>query len=233
MAKTAEEKISYFFSQFPCIQYKKKETILRAEDSPQGVYYLAEGYVRMYMLTSDGAELTLNIFKPGNIFPLAWAFEQIPNEYFFETMSECAVFRSPVENFLDFIKSEGSILFELARSLANKLERVHKRIQYLTMGDSSTKVINVFLMLGRRVGEVNKNVLIINIPVTHQDIANLSGLTRETVGIEIKKLRKRGLISMKNRLYILKDLDELQGKAEVNKVIDENLVPLGNSDIKE
>lgn len=226
MENLGAKRIRKFFQQFPSIEYGKKETILRAEDSPQGIYYLSRGYVRMYMLTSEGGELTLNIFRSGNTFPLSWVFERIPNEYFFETMDESRIFRAPVEEFSEFIKEDKEVLIEIARSLAHRLDRVHKRIQYLTMGDSFTKVINIFLMLGRRMGQEDKSGLIISTPITHQDIANLAGITRETVGLEIKKLKKRGLISMKGRLYVLKNLDKLQVKSVINSVVDENLIPV-------
>lgn len=222
----AMKKIKRYFTKFPSVEYKNRETLLRAGDAPQGIYYLSKGYVRMYILTSEGEELTLNIFKSGNTFPLSWAIEQIPNEYFFETMAESRIFRSPVEAFYEFIKDDKEILFELTRSLVHRLDRVHKRIQYLTMGDSSTKVVNILLMLARRMGEEGKSGLIINTPITHQDIANLAGITRETVGLEIKKLKEKGLITMKGRLYILKNLDKLQVKSVVNQVIDSGLVPI-------
>ncbi len=220
MQARAVQKIRKFFQKFPSIEYKKRETLLRAEDDPQGIYYLSRGYVRMYILTNDGEELTLNIFKSGNIFPLSWAIEQIANEYFFETMTESRIFRSSVEEFVEFIESDKEILFELTRSLVHRLDRVHKRIQYLTMGDSSTKVINILLMLARRMGREGEVGLIIDTPVTHQDIANLAGITRETVGLEIKKLKEKGLITMKGRLYVLKNLDKLQTKSAINKVVE-------------
>lgn len=179
----------------------------------------------MYIVTSNGEELTLNIFKSGNIFPMTWALGQIPNEYFFETMTESRVYRSPAEDFFQFIKDNNKILLELTTSLVQRLDRLHKRIQYLTLGDSSIKVINVFLMLARRMGEENKFGLIINTPITHHDIANFAGITRETVGLEIKKLKQIGLITMKGRLYVLKNIDKLQTKSEVNQVVDNGLVP--------
>src|SRR3989344_6369294 len=106
MYEPLDKKLLSFFSKYPLIQYKKKEILLRAEDSPQGAYYLLNGYIRTYTITPDGVELTLNIFKPGTIFPLSWCVAGIENNYFYEAMTASHLYRAPKEEALLFMKDD-------------------------------------------------------------------------------------------------------------------------------
>src|SRR3989344_5334849 len=64
MEKNILKKIENFLKGYKFQKYRKGEIIIRAEDEPQGVFYLEEGFVKKYIISRKGDELTLNIFKP-------------------------------------------------------------------------------------------------------------------------------------------------------------------------
>jgi CRP/FNR family transcriptional regulator len=213
MNNLPKEKLKKFFLKYSVSKFKKKETILRAGDNPQGVYYLAKGYLRMYMITGEGNELTLNIFKPGSFFPLSWAITKIPNSYFYESITECEILKVTSEDFQEFIKDDPEVMEEIIRILLLGLNGTLMRLQYMILGNSGQKVCNIFLLLGKRFGDAKNKHIYIKFPITHQEIANLSGLTRETVSIEIKKLENEKLISRRKRDYVINNITKLEKKS--------------------
>src|SRR3989344_8039730 len=98
--KLIDGRLGEFFSKFSEIKFRSKEYILRAEDEPQGIYYLKSGFVKQVYLTETGKCLTLNIFKPGTYFPLTWALGGMMNHDFFEAMTAVVTFRAPKEQVL-------------------------------------------------------------------------------------------------------------------------------------
>lgn len=61
-------KLEQFFSQFNSHHlYQKGKILLRADDNPSGVFYLAKGFARLYGISPEGQEITFNIFKPGTL----------------------------------------------------------------------------------------------------------------------------------------------------------------------
>jgi len=84
-----------FYSQFQVRRYKQGETLIRADDDPQGIFCLTKGYVRQYTISRTGLELTLHILKPISYFPMVWAVNGTPNVYFFEALTPVEVGRAP------------------------------------------------------------------------------------------------------------------------------------------
>jgi len=217
------EKLNKFFAEFKPIRYEKGETILRAEDIPSGVSFVRRGFVRLYSVSEEGKELTLNIYKPGTYFPMTWAIGDMPNVYFYEAMTDVEISRVPKEKVIQFLKGQPKILFELTRRIVVGLETTLTRIQYLLYGDAESKVASAVLLLVKRFGKKERKGIVIGLPFTHSDIASLAGLTRETTSLEMEKLEKGGLIIKENRLIFVKDIQKLQEKAFI--YLDEKPLP--------
>lgn len=173
------------------INFKKGETILRPEDTPQGVYYIKNGYVRSYTVSENGKEITLNIFKPGIYFPLHWALTDFDNQYFFESMTNTKLTRISKENFIKKTKLNSNFYHDLSKKLIIQLEVLYKRMEH-ALGDSAyKKITSTLLYLAKRYGEYKKDGIHISIPVTHFCIATIAGLTRETTSKIMKQLSKK------------------------------------------
>ena len=206
MEQQISEKLNNFFSRFKKLSFKKGETILRPDDKPSGVLYLKKGYTRVYSLSRDAQELTLIIFKAENIFPLMWAINNTPNTYYLEAMTAAELYQAPREEFLNFIKQDNEVLFELTGRILTRFGGVLNRMEYAIFGHARSKVASIILICAERFGSKNEQVLsshslrnkkdiIIQVPLTHQDIANLIGVTRETVSIEMEALQKKGFLT--------------------------------------
>ena len=199
-----------FFEKFKSLHFKRGEIIIRADDEPQGIYYLKSGYVRVYSFSKNGEELTQIIFKPGDIFPVSWAINNIPSSYFVEAMTTASLFRVPREEFLRYVGDKPDILFELTRRMLVRFLGLMRRMEYLAFGNAYSKVASILLICAERFGEKRGNHVEIGVPMTHNDIANLVGMTRETVSIEMKKLEKKGLIAYRGRNLEIADLKKLR-----------------------
>lgn len=210
MGQQISEKLNNFFSRFKKLSFKKGETILRPDDKPHGVLYLKKGYTRVYSLSRDAQELTLIIFKAENIFPLMWAINNTPNTYYLEAMTAAELYQAPREEFLNFIKNNNEVLFELTGRILTRFGGVLNRMEYAIFGHARSKVASIILICAERFGSNSKKGIIIQVPLTHQDIANLIGVTRETVSIEMEQLQKKGLIRHQGKYLIVKNIQKLE-----------------------
>lgn len=210
MNNTPIEKLEEFFSQFKKYHYKKGEVILRAGDTPQGVYFIDKGYVRDYSISKDGEELTLIIFKPEDFFPMQWVFNNRINQHYFEAMSAVDIWRCPKEDFIKFIEENPEIFFELTSHIMTRLGGIMQRMEYLAFGNAYEKVASILVICAERFGKEEKGETVIQVILSHRDIANLLGLTRETASIEIKKLERKNLIAYQGRQLVVKDMSGLK-----------------------
>lgn len=209
MSLSVDEKLKNFFSKFKRYHYKKGEMILRGGDSPQGIYLIDKGYVRNYSIASGGEELTLIIFRPKDFFPMRWVFGDSTNGYHYQAMTGIDIWRSSKEEFASFLKSSPDVLFELTHRIVTRAKGLMERMEYLAFGNAYEKVASILLICTDRFGEKKDRDILIPIPLTHNDIAMLVGMTRETVSIELRKLERKGIIEYNKRLITVKDIVKL------------------------
>ena len=203
--------LEVFFERFKPLKFRKREIILEAEEKPEGVFFIKSGYVRSYSISEEGREFTLNIYKPGTYFPATWALAEVPNTYFFEAMTTVELVRAPKEELKGFLKIHPEMLMDLTRRLLVGLNGLLVRIEHLLSKDAYHKVASALFMVGRRFGRKDgKGKIVVELPLTHQDIADLSYLTRETTSLEMKKLEKKGLVAKRKRLLVIKDMGKLK-----------------------
>ena len=200
-----------FFGRFKPLKFRKREIILEAEEEPEGVFFIKSGYVRSYSISEEGREFTLNIYKPGTYFPATWALAEVPNTYFFEAMTTVELAKAPKEELIGFLRTNPEMLMDLTRRLLVGLNGLLVRIEHLLSKDAYHKVASALFMAGRRFGRKDgKGKIVVELPLTHQDIADLSYLTRETTSLEMKKLEKKGLVAKRKRLLVIKDMGKLK-----------------------
>lgn len=209
MGISAAQKLNNFFSEFKKYRYKKGEVILRGGDNPQGVYFISKGYVGEYSISKEGEELTLIIFKPEDFFPIQWVFNDRPSSHYFEAMTVIELWRCPKADFIAFIEANPEIFLELTKHIVLRLGGLMQRMEQLAFGNAYQKVASILAICAERFGKRERKNIVVQVPLTHKDIAELLGLTRETVSIEIKKLERKGTIGHRNRLIIIKDIEGL------------------------
>lgn len=202
-------KMDSFFSKFNKLNYKKGETILRAGEDPKGVFYLKKGFVRLYSISKGGEELSLIIFMKGDLFPITWAINGTPNSYFLEAITASEIRRAPNRDFLEFVNNNPDVYFDLTGKMLTRLGGVLRRMEYLVFGNAYSKIASIILISADRFGKKIGDLVVIEVPMTHNDIARLVGLSRETASIEIKKLENKRLIGYRGRLIVVKNYKKL------------------------
>ncbi|MBI2034616.1 MAG: Crp/Fnr family transcriptional regulator [Candidatus Levybacteria bacterium] len=206
------EALEFFFSQFKPLLYKKRETVLRADDTPQGVYFIKKGYVRVYSISQEGQELTLFILQPNDFFPVRWSITRDPIRYSYETLTPTEVWRAPRELFVSFLRKRPGILFEIMRRTLTRLGSILQGMEYLVYGDAYAKVAAILLILTDRFGRQTSLAkrIAIPFPLTHKDIAALIGVTRETVSLEMEKLYRKNILVHESHFVVVSDIEKLK-----------------------
>lgn len=204
-----------FFSQFNVIKYAKGEVILRSGDVPQGVYFVKKGYVKLSSVSREGKELTLVIYKEGEFFPVVWTFYggDRGSIYSFEAITDTEISRAPRDAFLEYITPNFDLLWNVAKEIITRFQSSLQRMEFLAFGNASSKLASILLICSKDFGVERPNGTEIQIPLTHKDIANLVGVTRETVSLELKKFDRKSIIGYNKKLIVIKDRKALDKKA--------------------
>ena len=196
---------------FPQLSYAPKTVILDPIKTVHDVYYLESGYVRMYLLSEDGEELTLHVFRPGIYFPLMLILTDSPNKYYFEAVTPVVVRKVPKAKIITVLKENPDVLFDLATRLSGGIMGYLVKVESLLLHDAYKRVISILCYLGESFSEpLSDGSVRINLSITHYLLSTWVGLTRETVSRQIEKLEKNGSIVSKDNTVIIKNLDALK-----------------------
>ena len=212
MEQGPQQKLEEFFSHFTKVKYEKGERILREYDNPTGVFYICKGVVRLYLISEEGNELTALLHSAQSILPLRWALGKQANIYNYQSMNGVEMYRAPRESFVKFLEENPECFMLVTQQLIQDSSALLYRMQHIVFGNAHSKVASVVLTAAKRFSsqhEIDDAKHVIEVPLTHQQIADSAGITRETASLEMKKLKEEGLISYKGRMLIVHDIETL------------------------
>lgn len=206
-----------FFAKGKQCHYKKGEILIRPDDHPFGVYYIENGYVKIYSITEEGDEKLHIIYKPGEVFPLIWALKSSQKNLYYEALDDLLVRRVTQKDFVKFISQDPKALFELADRLALSFDLFIDRVDNLEITKAYPRLVAGLLFLAKRFGVKSKGKVIIQAPIVHKDIASSISMTRETASREMAKLEKKGLVSYQGHLLVINSIKDLEKELSVHK----------------
>lgn len=183
------------------------EPILYQGEIPRHAYFLAEGIVKVYDIGNAGDEKVINFFSEGDLLPPEWVFKKAPvSLYYYDAFTQCSFYRIPRQDLLDAIKSTPIIAQYMFDHYATSFVGSLLEINALEQSKGSEKIIHMLQYLLMRFPSDAKDTdewHRINLRITHQDLANMTGLTRETTSTELNKLRRKGIVEYANQHYSL------------------------------
>lgn len=164
----------------------------------------------MSSLSKDGVELTLNIYKPYALFPMSLIISDKRDYYIYDALSKVEGYFAPWEKLENFIKNNPSILFDLLKRIYRGLEGFFQRLESLLIHDAYLRILNQLIIHAKRFGQKEQDKLVFDWHVTHVQLASQTGLARESVTKQIKKLQDKGLISYSGKKLVIEDFLKLE-----------------------
>ncbi len=191
-----------FLKQSKPMLFRRKETITGSDD-PRRIFYLYQGYVRLYTVSKEGSELTLHIFPPYSIFPILWNKQMAFDQYYFESLTPVEVYSVEKAKLLQFIEQTPDAALEILQQLSLFTKSTIKKLEFKIFGDANQQVMATLLNLAECFGKKDKGGTVIAYWFTHQDIASFTGLSRERVTIELNNLLSKGVIYYNNHFITI------------------------------
>lgn len=183
--------------------YGKGDFVFHSGAPGSNVYFLRSGKVKIHQLSPLGREVILWFCFAGEIFGLAEVARgggRVVNAQACEPSEVLAVAQ---EKFRDFLEGHPRVAMLSMRVLSSRLRVLGDMFVNLVSDDVNTRIAKLILRLSARYGtRVGKEVFL-NIPLTHQEIADMVGTSRQTVTSALSALKRRGVLSIdSHRIHI-------------------------------
>jgi CRP-like cAMP-binding protein len=187
-----------------CIEreYPKGTTIFSEGDPSDALYVVKRGLVKVTSLSESGAETILDILKPEEIFGEFLLTEKM-RAFTATAIADTIVTVVPRERFLEFLSLVPTVGRNFIGILSKRLVKVGKGVADSSHSWSYHRLARVLLYLGDKYGEETSAGTLIKLRLTHEDLANLIGTTRETATTQLNKFERMGLMKRQGRHFIV------------------------------
>jgi CRP/FNR family transcriptional regulator len=191
-------------------RFKKNEVILHEEDTNKFMYIVLSGRVRVIQITEDGKEILLAIHQAGEFFGEMSFIDGKTSPATIVAADDSVISIISRDEFYSTIYTHKKVLYNLLLILCSRLRESWEKIQLLNLKNASERLKILFYMLSNKYGEKTSKGITLNIKLTHQDMAEMTGMARETVTRVLDKWNKEGEISILGNKFIQLKADFLQ-----------------------
>ena len=199
------EELKKVHEKFIIKKFKKNEVIFREEDTNEYMYVILDGEVKVVKSTETAKEILIARHQSGDFFGELSLIDGKTSPATIIATKDTVTAIIPKKNFYALLNIQSKVLDNLLHILCSRIRDALKKIRMLNLDNSAQRIKMLFFMLSENYGETTDAGTILNIKLIHQDIADMTGLTRETVTRILNKLQKSGEIKMlKNRLILLR-----------------------------
>ena len=186
--------------------YDKDQIIILAEEEGEALFIIDSGQVKVSIVSEDGREVILALLGDGAVFGELSLLDGKPRSANVVATENSALYMVRRADFLQLIYKVPKISIALLAELAARLRRTDRKIEGLALLDVTSRISETLLQLATDQGEQREEGIHLPARPTHQQLANMSGTTRETVSRVLKRLESQGYIVTKGRtITILKE----------------------------
>lgn len=204
------EDAEYLDGLMETIRCKRKQVVFMPGDASDRVYFIRSGLVKISKVTDDGKELTLMFLSQGDLFGELAVADAGPRNVMAEVYDDsviCSIERAPLA---EFVQTRSGVAFEFLRVMSERRRRLENKMDSLLFRGAHSRLASLFIELAMEFGVRDSRGTIVNLKLTHREMANLIGSTRETVSFALLDMKKDKLIETDGKRVVLVDVPRLE-----------------------
>lgn len=183
-----------------------REVLFLKGDPGDGLYAIRRGLVRIGTTNLLGQQMTVNLLGAGDIFGEIALLDGRSRTADAVVMEDTEMFFLPRRDFLKLLSSDPAISLQLIELLCARLRNVLERIEETTFLPAATRLARRILTLAIDYGT--------EVRATQDELASLSGITRETVNRQLQRWKRMGVLSLGRERLVIHDIDAFRRLAK-------------------
>ncbi len=190
-------------------RFKKGEAVYVPQDLSDRIFFITEGRVKISVMNEEGKEITKAILGRGEVFgELAVLGETQRHDFAtaLEDMDTCVV---TLEELRGLMRDRSELNLFFMRMFGGRQLEMERRLESLVFRDSRSRIVEFLVNLARSKGQRVGFEWVVRKPVTHQEIANLTATSRQTVTTTLNDLRYKKLLTFNRSRLLIRDLEKL------------------------
>jgi len=199
-----------------CSDWPPNATLFLEQQKPESVHFLLAGQVKLSMNSSAGKRVILEIASHGETLGLACALSGRQYDFTAETASPCSIASLACEDFLGFLKRHPAAYVNVASEVCQECARACEKVRRLGLTVTASAKLVRFLLDQCFVAQQTECSARVFCALTHGEIGECIGVSRETVTRLFTAFKGRDLLESRGSTLIIADRRALEAYAGIN-----------------
>lgn len=192
-------------------EFDKGSYIYFIDDPSDYVYLVKQGRVKISSYADDGKEIVKTILNAGEIFgELAITGEDKRKDFAQALDARTIICPLTIRDMRNLMEDNQELSFKIFKLIGLRMRKLERRLELLISKDARTRVVEFLKDMAHERGEKVGLEVMIKSHLKHQDIASLTGTSRQTVTTIMNDLKEKNLISFDRRRILIRDLEQLR-----------------------
>jgi len=195
-------------------RYRKGDIVMQKDEPGHALFIVERGSVRIYVPSAQGNDLILAVLGPGDFFGDLSLLDGRPRSASAAVSTDTTLLMLERSDFIALITRRPAAAMAVLEAVAGRLRETDEMASDLAFLDVAGRLAKRLLDLASAYGVERGSGVLIDLPVTQEELANMIGVTRESVNRTISDFRALGLISNQGRRIVIRDADGLRRRSQ-------------------
>ncbi|MFT4567233.1 MAG: CRP/FNR family cyclic AMP-dependent transcriptional regulator [Saprospiraceae bacterium] len=195
--------------------FKKNDYIFKQDEASDKLYLITKGRIKIGTKNHDSRTVTKAILGIGEIFGEKAILGEEKRRDFAQAIEETELCSMSREEMKSLFIEHNKLYYYLMKLIGNRAVEMEKRLESLVFKDSRSRIIEFLLDLVEKKGQRVGYEWVVRKFITHQEIANLTATSRQTVTSVLNELKGENILTFDRKRLLIRDLEKLQKELEV------------------
>jgi len=192
-------------------RFSEKQVIYMPSDPRARLYAIVSGRVKLTQLSPEGKELVLCVLGKGDAFGELCLFCEGPHSTLATALEDTEVITIKCSDLAKFMAEDPEIVRALGKHVGDRIRTLEQKISDFVFKDVAQRLAGLLVDMASDHGKrTSSGEYVIEMKITHQDLAGLIGSTRETTTMTLNQFRNKGLIDFQRGRIIIQDIGNLE-----------------------
>jgi CRP/FNR family cyclic AMP-dependent transcriptional regulator len=191
-------------------EIRRREVVYMNGDPGEALYFVNGGRIKISKVTRDGKSLTLFYCGPSELFGEGCLVDGGPRTEMAEAVENAMLTQIERGDFERLLTSQAHLGAAMTRLMVQRRKELETKVEALVFRDVTSKLAELLIKLAGEYGVDDARGTMVALKITHQELANLIGSTRETVSLTLSTFKRKKYICTEGRKVIVSDAEGLR-----------------------
>jgi CRP-like cAMP-binding protein len=191
-------------------EIRRREVVYMNGDPGEALYFVNGGRIKISKVTRDGKSLTLFYCGPSELFGEGCLIDGGPRTEMAEAVENAMLTQIERGDFERLLANHAHLGASMTKLMVQRRKDLETKVEALVFRDVTSKLAELLIKLGLEYGVDDARGTMVALKITHQELANLIGSTRETVSLTLSQFKRKKFICTEGRKVIISDSEGLK-----------------------